>query len=272
MLKTTTFSRSVRPGARTPAARRTRAPSTPRPSRAGSRARGPVPRAPRRTRAAPSPRSGCSGSTSRRAPSSSQRSNASRSGSQPCAPRAAARVTDLGAGEQRAALVDGVRRLGDGDEPPLAERDRCANEKIASFEPSVGTISAAASTATPKRRGDPRRDRRPVAPGARPPAGRRRRSSIPSTSASRMNAGVDLARVADAEVDHVEPAAAAPRRATRRGGRTGTARAPARSGESCTLRRYRAGTAAAPRRSARARRSRPARRPRARTASRPGRS
>ena len=193
-------------------------------------------RAPRRTRAARSRRSGCSGSRSRRARARPRR----RTRRGRAASRVSSRsgtVTTSAPGKERAALVHRVGGSG------TATRRRspsatCANEKIASFEPSVGTISRPGSTSTPKRRRSSRRSPRAARAG-RPRAGRTRRSSSPATSASRMNAGVGSRGSPTPKSISVEAARARLGPPRRRAARTGTDRARRGRGESCTLRRCR---------------------------------
>ena len=55
------------------------------------------------------------------------------------------------AGEERAALVDRIGEARDRNAAARRPSATCANEKIASFDPSVGTISTAGSTSTPNR-------------------------------------------------------------------------------------------------------------------------
>ena len=155
------------------------------------------------------------------------------------APRAAARSTTDAAGEERAALVDRVARARGSRRARFSPSATCANEKIASFEPSVGTISRRGSTSTPKRR--------PIQPaiasrssGSPVARGYDETSSTEASSASRMNARRHLARVAHPEVDQLDAARAAPRPSSRRAARTDTARARRGRGRAARSDAYRA--------------------------------
>ena len=146
-------------------------------------------RAPRRTRAVRRRPSGCSGSRPRTARARPSASNASRSGSQPVSSR-----ERHGHDLARRRTARRARRPGTparGSRPARrSPTATCANEKIASFEPSVGTISVSGSTVDAEAARDPRGDRLAE---LRQPGGarvRRDRRAIPATSASRMNAGV----------------------------------------------------------------------------------
>ncbi len=113
--------------------------------------------------------------------------NASRSGSQPVT-SASGTVTTSAPAKSAPRSYTGYAGSGiaTSRRSPTAT---CANEKIASFDPSVGTISVAGSTETPNRRAThaATASRSSGSPVAR---GYEETSVMPATSASRMKRGV----------------------------------------------------------------------------------